>query len=124
MADVNFPRVNLDMKSQRMPELIDAAQTPGDTILNRVAHRANFTIKKIDVIAANLEPAAAVHGQSPIAERGHQVVAMTIVELLRGRSQSGNREWMLAIVINSQIDIRSFVRSAARPRPAKHDRSN
>ena len=113
-ADVNFARVNLDVKSERMAELVDAARTPGDTVLDRLAHRANFTVKKIDVMAANLEPSAAVHRGSPIAERSHQAVAMTIVQFLRSRSQSRRREWMLAVVINSKIDIRSFVGGAAR----------
>ena len=123
-ADVNLARVNLDMKSERMTELIDAARTPGDAILDRVAHRANFTIKKIDVIAAHLEPSAAIHRGSPFAERSHQPVGVTIVKFLRSRSQSRNREWMLAVVINSKIDIRMFVGSPARPRSTEHDRQN
>ncbi len=66
-ADVNFARINLHMKSQRMPELIDAARTPGDAILDRVAHRANLTIKKIHVIAPNLE--AILRRSPPVPNR-------------------------------------------------------
>src|ERR1700719_3887542 len=91
-AYVNLARVNLNMKSQRMPELVDAARTPGDTVLNRVAHRANLAIKKIDMMSTNLQPSSAVDTRSPIAERGHKVLAMTIVQFLRSRSQSGDRE--------------------------------
>jgi hypothetical protein len=115
-ADVNLARVNLDMKSERMAKLVDAAWTPGDAILNRVANRATFAVKKIDVIAPHLEPSAAIHSGSPLAERSHQPVGMAIVEFLRSRSQSRNREWMLAVVVNSEIDIRVLVGSPARSR--------
>ena len=113
-TDVNLARIDLNMKSQRMSKLIDAARTPGDAIFDRLAHRANFTIKKIDMIAANLQPSSAVYTRSPIAERSYQVVTMTIVQFLRSGSQSGNRERMLVVVINSEIDIRMFVGSPAR----------
>ena len=43
-ADVNLASVDLHMKSQRMPKLIDAARTPGDEILDRLPHRANLTV--------------------------------------------------------------------------------
>jgi hypothetical protein len=113
-ADVNFARVNLHMKSERMTKLIDAAGTSGDAVLDRLAHRANFTVKKIDVMAPNLEPSAAVHRRSPLAKRSHQSIKMTIVKLLRSRSQSRRREWIGAGVIDSEIDIRSFIRVTAR----------
>ncbi len=104
-ADVNLARVNLHVKSQRMAELINAARAPGDAFLDRLAHRANFTVKKIHVMAPNFEPSATVHRGSPFTERSHQSIAMTIVEFPRSRSQSCRREWIRAIVINPKIDI-------------------
>ena len=87
-ADVNFARVNLHMKSERMTKLIDAARASGDAVLDRLAHRADFTVNEIDVMAPNLEPSAAVHPRSPLAKRSHQSIKMTIVQFLRSRSQS------------------------------------
>ena len=65
---MNFARINLNMKSQRMAELVNAAWAPRDAVLDRLAHCANFTIKKIDMMAANLQPSSAVHAGSPIAK--------------------------------------------------------
>src|SRR5208282_3229232 len=87
-ADLNFARVDLHVKSERMAELIDAARTPGDAFLDRRAHRANFTVKKIDVMAPDFKPSSPVHRRSPFTERGHQSIRVTIVQFLRSRSQS------------------------------------
>ncbi len=111
---MNFAGVNLYVKSQRMSELVDAARATGDAVLDSRAHRANFTVEKINVIAANLEPSAAVHSRPPLAKPSHQVVAMPIVQLLRCRSQSRRREGMGAVVIDSEIDIRPLVGSSTR----------
>ena len=98
---MNFSRVNLHVKSERMPELVDAARAPGDAIFDRFAHGSNFTVEKIDVIALDLEPSATVHSGAPLAERSHQAVCMAIVEVLRSRSQSCRRERLRAVVIDT-----------------------
>src|SRR5271156_1892140 len=121
-ADVNLARVDLHVKSQRMPKLIDAARTPGDEILDRVPHCANFTVKKIHVMPSNLEPSTTVHGRSPRAERRYQTLGMTIVQLLRSRFQSHCREGMLGVGVNPQIDIGPLVSRPPRPRTAQHNR--
>src|SRR5271155_5381584 len=121
-ADVNLARVDLHVKSQRMPKLIDAARTPGDEILDRVPHCANFTVKKIHVMPSNLEPSTTVHGRSPRAERRYQSRRMTIVQFLRSRFQSHCREGTLGVVVNPQIDIGALVGGPPRPRTAKHNR--
>src|SRR5271154_791472 len=70
----------------------------------------------------NLEPSTTVHGRSPRAERRHQSLRMTIVQLLRSRFQSHYREGPLGVVVNPQIDIGALVRRPASPRTAQHDR--
>jgi hypothetical protein len=47
---------------------------------------------------------------------------MTIVQLLRSRSQSHCREGPLGAVVNPQIDIGSLVSRPARPRTTEHNR--
>ena len=119
---MNLARVDLQMKSQRMPKLIDAARTPGDEILDRLPHRANLTVQKIHVMPPNLKPSTTVHRRSPRAEWRYQSLRMTIVQLLRSRFQSHCREGTLSVVVNPQIDIGVLVSSPARPRTAQHDR--
>src|SRR5208282_2510630 len=113
-ADLNFASVNLHVKSERMAKLISAARPPGDAFLYRRAHRANFTVKKIDAMAPDFEPSSPVHSRPPFTERSYQTICVTIVQFPGSRSQRCRRERIRAVVINSQVDVRSFVGRAAR----------
>src|SRR5712692_4265324 len=123
-ADVNLARVNLHVKSQRMAELIEAARPAPDAFIDRFAHRANFAVQEIDVMAANFEPSAAIHTRSPFAKRSDQLRYMPIVQLLRGRSQSHRRERTRRVVVDSKIDIRAIVGGATRARSTEHNRDD
>src|SRR5260221_2710849 len=69
-ADVNFTRVDLDVESKRMAQLIHTMRPARDAVIDRAPHRPEFAIQEIDMMAADFKPSTAIHARTPIAEAG------------------------------------------------------
>src|SRR5579862_7519312 len=119
---MRFAEINLILKSERMTDLIERIGLAGDALLNHFLHAPEIAIEEVDVIALDEQPAAAIHSRAPCTDRRHQFIGMAIVEFARRLRKFRDRKEMVAVVGESEIDVRIGARGSARPRAAKRDR--
>src|SRR5262245_41192484 len=90
-------------------------------VVERALHAGDVAVQPVDAVALYAQPRSAVDPGSPLAEVRHRIGCPAIVELAAERTERGDGRRCRGVVVEAEVDVRSHVHGAARPRPAERD---